>query len=300
MLLEKVFEMPAACFLLGFAWELSDNTSLHTADVFSFLFTAKSLVRLTLPGRLLSAFGLSDTSLRPPTAHSDPRDIVTIFKTLPPARYGSDAMSFFRALLRRGPRTIKPKPIQPRDPQKPSFANLNHEILDLVVEHLDPQSINALALVCSALYAKARYVQLRHVLLDFYRGANRASQRVRFLSQKNTPLSAIRTLHVQPSKTLEHSLAKLTAGSKRSQNDLRADLRAELASWNQLSDLVPRMPGLRDLYWGTAVIPDLVLNFLYNNPQVRLHLSIDIKFFPGYTDKAAATVKAFPARLAGT
>ena len=37
-------------------------------------------------------------------------------------------------------------------------------MLDLIIEHLrdiDPHSINALALVCSALLANARYVQLR-------------------------------------------------------------------------------------------------------------------------------------------
>ena len=213
--------------------------------------------------------------------------------------------SFFRALLRGhgSPRTIKPKPIKPRDATKPSLANLSHEILDLIIEHLgniDPHSINALALVCSALLAKARYVQLRDVSLDFGRGgADRAPQRVRFLAQ-NAPLPAIRTLRVQPYDLLEHDLGQLTAGSgsKRRQKDLRA----ELAPWKQLGDLVPRMLGLRDLHWGTAVIPDRVLEFLSKNTKVRLHLSVDIQFFPGSgrTDEAATALRALPARLAGT
>jgi hypothetical protein len=60
------------------------------------------------------------------------------------------------------------------------------------------------------------------------------------------------------------------------------------------------MPGLRDLHWGTAVIPDRVLEFLGKNPKVRLHLSVDIRFFPGHAEEAATALRALLACLAGT
>ncbi|KAG7284716.1 hypothetical protein NEMBOFW57_009325 [Staphylotrichum longicolle] len=177
--------------------------------------------------------------------------------------------------------------------------------MDLLVAHLrniDPQSISALALVCSALLAKARYAQLQEVSLDFGRGAGRASQRVCFLAQ-DAPLPAIRALHVRPPFSLERSLGQLNAGSSsaRRQKALKARrkaLEAELAPWKQLGDLVPQMPGLRDLHWGSAVIPDRVLEFLAHNPQVRLHLSVDMQLFPGCMDEAVAAINALPARLA--
>ncbi len=52
------------------------------------------------------------------------------------------------------------------------------------------------------------------------------------------------------------------------------------------------MLGLHDLHYGTAVIPDRVLEFLIKNPKVRLHLSVDIQFFPGRADKAVAALGA--------
>lgn len=177
--------------------------------------------------------------------------------------------------------------------------------MDLIVAHLrdiDSQSISALALVCSALLVKARYAQLQEVSLDFGRGADRACQRVRFLAQ-DAPLAAIRALHVRPPCSLEASLGQLNAGSgsarrRKALKARRKALEAELAPWKQLGDLVPVMPGLRDLHWGSAVIPDRVLDFLAQNPQVRLHLSVDMQLFPGCMDEAVAAINALPARLA--
>lgn len=216
--------------------------------------------------------------------------------------------SFFCALLRghAGPRTIKTKPIKPRDATKPSLANLNHDILNQIIEHLrdiDPPSLNAVALVCSALLAKARYVQFRDVSLDFGRDSiDRASRRVRILGQNASLLPAIRTLRVQPSQLLGNSLGQLTAGSLYLTERRRRDLMAGLAAWKQIGDLVPRMPGLRDLHWSAAVIPDRVVEFLGNNPKVRLHLFVDMRFFHGLAIEEAATaaLRTLRARLAGT
>lgn len=181
-----------------------------------------------------------------------------------------------RRLFRRGKRSapIPLRPLSPHDPSKPSLATLNGDVLGLVVESLhdvDPRSLNALALVCSALYHKARYVQLRDFSVDMNKDSRAGT--LAFLSQSDL-LPGVRTLRVQLSRFLHEHINKpnLFPGD----DDRRGRLKLLMSHWDQLGRLIPLMSGLRHLHWTGLALPEPVLDHLRNKPQIQLHLDIKI------------------------
>ncbi len=190
--------------------------------------------------------------------------------------------SFFRG--RKCPLAIKPRNIRPENPTQPSLASLNFEILVLVVHHLhslDPQSINSLALVCSDLYCKARYVQHSQTCIDISK-PNAADRLQRIVRTNHLP--AIRSLYV-------------TGGPVERWDDTQSNpprRKLELETWARLADTVPLMAGLRHLHWTGAAVPDSVLDHLDKHPQIRLHLSIAVDIRSG---AQYARLKQLPARV---
>ncbi|KAM7214352.1 hypothetical protein V8F06_010268 [Rhypophila decipiens] len=159
--------------------------------------------------------------------------------------------SFFRTVLHRPCPAIKPRNIKPRDVRKPSLATLNYDVATLVIRFLhntDPDSVNDLAMVCSALYVWARYVQHQDTYINLTRG--RALEQLHSIS-RNGFLPAVRELRVKV-----------------------AD-RRQLEAWNLLCNLIPQMTGLSHLHWIGAVIPDPVLEYLGKNLQTRLHITLN-------------------------
>ncbi|KAK3897473.1 hypothetical protein C8A05DRAFT_38975 [Staphylotrichum tortipilum] len=159
------------------------------------------------------------------------------------------------------------------DASKPSLANLNGDTLDLLVECLhnfDPRGLKALSLVCSALYHRSRYVQLRDFSVDFNKDHIEAP--VRLLSQTGL-LPAVHTLRIQLS-LLDRFFDQPDPFPQ--DNGRRQRLARELSAWNQLGHLIPQMPSLRHLHWTGLVLPGPVLDHLCKNPQIQLHLYIDI------------------------
>ncbi|KAK4233683.1 hypothetical protein C8A03DRAFT_19280 [Achaetomium macrosporum] len=209
-----------------------------------------------------------------------------------------NAQSFFRSLLRRQPRVIKTRRMKPRKPKKPSLASLNHDMLLLVTQHLhdiDPQSVNSLALVCTALYRMARYVQYREVSIDLRQKRhedNTADSGSLQSIVRNGLIPAIRTLHLDYSdfvKKYEQARPKMEA--------------LELSAWhvwNQLNDLIPMMSGLRHLHWDGSVIPDSVLEHLRKNPQIHLHLSLQGSAQRARWAEQEACLQRLPTTLEGT
>ncbi len=189
---------------------------------------------------------------------------------------GPKEKNIVRRLFRRAkhlaPHTRQLRHPTPCDPTKPSLAALNNDILGLLVESLhdlDPQSVNSLALVCSALYHKARYVQLRDFSIDFDRVTIEGP--LALLSQAASQ-PAVRTLRVQVSRFLYR---RINQPNPFAENDIRhRRLELLLSHWDQLGRLIPLMSGLRHLHWDGLVLPEPVLNHLRKNPQIQLHLCI--------------------------
>ncbi len=207
-----------------------------------------------------------------------------------------DLKSFFRTLLRSDQRAMKPKPIQAQDPSKPSLARLSYDILILIVKQLyetERQSVNNLALTCSALYSQTRYVQHRVVSLDF-RQLETTGNRMKLV--RNGFLLAIRRLHVRTSPSFDNALGWLNTPKMSKGTGKR--LKSELALLDELGDIIPSMPGLRDLHWSSAVIPGRLLGYLGKNPRVLLHLSLEGRF--GLVDDEDwAALRELSAKLAG-
>ncbi|KAK3905060.1 hypothetical protein C8A05DRAFT_13112 [Staphylotrichum tortipilum] len=212
--------------------------------------------------------------------------------------------SFFRALVRRRPRVIKHKPIRVQTHNEPSLAELSQELLDLIAEYLhgiDPRSVNSLALVCSALHQSARNIQYRDMSIDISSCTSNSNPAVDRMDSmvRNGLLPVIRTLRIRPSWDLKRSLRSLNSGSQSSSIPKRQD--AEIAGWDQVCDLVPRMTGLRDLHWDSEVIPDRLLAHLGKTPRVRWHLSIvDLNGAILRFSEKGNFLRQLPARLAGT
>ncbi|KAL1836260.1 hypothetical protein VTJ49DRAFT_5391 [Mycothermus thermophilus] len=189
--------------------------------------------------------------------------------------------SLLRKFLGRQPRGLKVQRMRPRCPDQPSLAALNDDILILIahwVYEIDPESLNSLALVCSALYRHVRRVQYRSCCIDL--GAVRHednladSKRLESLA-RNEFLSAVRTLRICVSDKTERAIHEgLSPSTKTLHHYDRARLRVELPVWRRLGELIPQMTGLRDLHWHGHVLPDAVREHLRTNPDLRLHLSL--------------------------
>ncbi|KAM7190400.1 hypothetical protein V8F33_009516 [Rhypophila sp. PSN 637] len=194
-------------------------------------------------------------------------------------------LASLRARFRRHHGEIKRRDIKPQNPLKPSLAKLNQDVLALIIQHLydmNPETLDRVALVCSALYGLARYARWQELHIDLG-GANGLLSLIT-LSQRGF-LPALRRLHVHVSDRIEPSVKQVHNASQLSRQERRC-LEKQTNTWRQLSELIPTIPtipGLRDLYWQGAVLPNEVLNYLGDNPQTRLHLSLQTAIRDGYS-----------------
>lgn len=203
--------------------------------------------------------------------------------------------NLFRRFYYRRLTPIIPRQLEPCDHTKPSLANLNDDVILLVVEHLyhiEPQGIDDLALVCSALYCKARYVQHRDISIDLW--GHYTVQRLQLIEQ-NGLLPAIRTLHVDVNRHIERF-----AGFSHHTYITKCDkeyLEGQATAWAKLCDLVTLAQGLRDVYWDGPTISPGILEHLRRNPKLRLHLSFNVP--TGHFERREL-LKQLPASLEGT
>ncbi|KXX80785.1 Phosphoethanolamine N-methyltransferase [Madurella mycetomatis] len=133
--------------------------------------------------------------------------------------------------------------VDPKKSGKPSLANLNHDIILLVIDHVHdtyPESLNKLTLVCSDLYFTARHVQYRRIQINMvrYKEADRLGPIVR-----NGLAPAIRSSHVKARVDHNDSTRFIYSGKRDGQE-------LGLANWEQLENALPAMTGLRDLHLG--------------------------------------------------
>ncbi|KAM7198780.1 hypothetical protein V8F33_004794 [Rhypophila sp. PSN 637] len=180
---------------------------------------------------------------------------------------------FIRTVLHRPCPAIKPRNIKPRDVRKTSLATLNHDVATLVIRFLyeyDPDSVNDLAMVCSALYVWARYVQHQITYINFTRG--HALEQLHSIS-RNGFLPAVRELRVKVADRVKPSVDNIRGPPPKSRQE-RKQLKRQLEAWNLLCNLIPQMTGLSHLHWIGAVIPDPVLEYLGKNLQTRLHITL--------------------------
>ncbi|KAL2272056.1 hypothetical protein VTJ83DRAFT_1427 [Remersonia thermophila] len=192
-----------------------------------------------------------------------------------------DATSLLRRFLGRRHHVLKVQRIRPRRPDQPSLAALNDDLLSLIAHwmyEIDPESLNGLALVCSALYSHARRVQYRDICIDlaaFRHEDNLAdSKRLESLA-RNGFLSAVRTLRIRVSDKTERAIHEgLSPSTKTLHHYDKARLRVEFPVWNRLGELIPQMTGLRDLHWHGHVLPDAVRKHLHSHSDLGLHLSL--------------------------
>ncbi|KAM7209266.1 hypothetical protein V8F06_014890, partial [Rhypophila decipiens] len=191
-------------------------------------------------------------------------------------------LASLRAPFRRHHREIKRRDIKPQNPLRPSLAKLNQDVLALIIQHLydtNPETLGRVALVCSALYGLARYARWQELHIDL-RGPNCLLSLIT-LSQRGF-LPALRRLHVHVSARIEPPVKQVQNASQLSRRE-RKHLEEQANTWRQLSELIPTIPDLRDLYWQGAVLPNEVLSYLGDNPQTRLHLSLQAAIRDGYS-----------------
>ncbi|KAK4165556.1 hypothetical protein QBC43DRAFT_315454 [Cladorrhinum sp. PSN259] len=156
-----------------------------------------------------------------------------------------------------------------------SLAKLSPECILQIFECLQqtsPYSLNNVVLTCSYLYRQARYIQYSFLSVGLgpddddlltESPRNRSIERLRYLV-RNDMLAAVRILHVSARAI-----------------DQPANL-SDARFWEWVSAAIPKMTGLRDLYWtGCHAIPGSILDALSHDlsqrPRLRLHLSISCR-----------------------
>ncbi|KAK3899868.1 hypothetical protein C8A05DRAFT_36512 [Staphylotrichum tortipilum] len=170
------------------------------------------------------------------------------------------------------PSLVSAAPPAPRDgisPRQPALGlgSLPQDLISMILAHLDDidhSSLSNAALVCSALYGKARYHQHQVVWIDV--GAEHARGRLQQMSDHSL-LLAVRVLNVTvPDHIHLHVDHPPPAGN--------GPASEQLAAWNLLAGLIPSMSGLRQLRWKGTALPEAVVQHLAGNPHISLHLSL--------------------------
>ena len=150
-------------------------------------------------------------------------------------------------------------PITAQEPELPSLANLSEDVILYIIDFIQdvsPRSVMNLALVCSYLHAKARYIQHRHVTLDFGMPGGADSQTtgyVQFLSRSGL-LPAVRSLQVRY---------------------IPYQLRSPDTVLALLKEFLPSMTGLHDLEWIGLDMPNLVFDILKKHPRIRFRAHLN-------------------------
>lgn len=166
--------------------------------------------------------------------------------------------------------SIESRPPQPRDPNKPSLLTLGNDIVVLMTDILEeesPGSLRSLGLVSSYYYNIAGHSRHRNVTVG----------------QSNQKDEAMRLEHLERCGILP-AIRHLTVASQ-----------VYLPTINRVSNLAPRMTGLRDVTWNEPIGTDM-LRVFKSRPTARLHTSVG-----GYYRRAEGeTPSSALGRLAGS
>ncbi len=140
-----------------------------------------------------------------------------------------------------------------QEPGQPSLANLSEDVILYLmdfIQDVSPRSVRNLAMVCSYLHAKARYIQHRHVAVDFSKPDPADSQSTKYLQflSRSGLLPAVRSLQM---RYYEYE-------------------RSPGAGLVLLKEFLPSMTGLHELEWIGVKMPNLIFNILKKHPRIRL------------------------------
>ncbi|KAK4179007.1 hypothetical protein QBC36DRAFT_344173 [Triangularia setosa] len=199
--------------------------------------------------------------------------------------------------FRRRPKLITAHTPRPANPALPPFAQLSNELVLNILEIIhdsNPRDLLNVALVCSDLYEKARYVQHRLLTLDFHRHTKvvLGSRIFDVWREDNT------TGRVCSGRTTEKHKWNCFRKPKIPSHDAGMDQMVEkYPTWPLVfgqhqpdlspslsSPLINSMPNLRDIHWHCrhvrSALPlppslsSLLMNSSNNSPTINLHLYI--------------------------
>ncbi|KAI1183317.1 hypothetical protein F5B17DRAFT_143487 [Nemania serpens] len=174
------------------------------------------------------------------------------------SRFSAAIRGLRRRKEKAGPVQITPRIFMPAELDLPSLARLPEEILSHIVDligELSPESLDDVSSVCSYLYDKVSIYRHRQVVLNIL-DENAARARLGHVSQRDR-LTAVRALRV-------------ACGHDRHPRSYSPAL-------SLLISIVPKMAGLRDVYWSGGVVPGLLLQQLAQRSQVRLHVNVETR-----------------------
>lgn len=193
-------------------------------------------------------------TLRVRVAKPPPRKLFGLLRVTPGPRLPK--LKHWRSITARRPLSA--------EPGRRSLCHLSDDVIFLILDYLydvSPESVVALASVCSALYRPARYVQHRDVAIRLT--PSKAEYDIGYFKYLSSIglLSAVRTLR------FAGALSWL-------------DIRDEDYQFPTiLHNLLDQMTGLCEIDWHRAcrTVPEAVLQKLRQRPQVRLCASTDYR-----------------------
>ncbi|KAJ9656668.1 hypothetical protein H2198_004787 [Neophaeococcomyces mojaviensis] len=173
---------------------------------------------------------------------------------------------------------IQFKPSVAQNAEQPSLAILGCDILIMIfylIQDSSPKSLKALALVSSEFYHLAERSRYRHLALSLDSDKIDASEQCLYRLKKQNVLSAIRSLDISDPGEGRFTYPLLSTKSK-TESSVADRYHGCI---NSISNLIPKMTGLRYIGWnyftyGDHPVPELVLQALRSCPKVRLHAKV--------------------------